>query len=157
GPQGRIGDAATIIMTGGLLSFIGNAASASTELVGALTLNAAASFINTIQSTAGAVGQNLTFLGTLTRNAGSDVNFVGSGSALAPANNKIFLTGVNEIQAFVLTVDQSSTLSGSFALTLTTGAASFNINPTDSLATIQGDIDAGWGAGVGTVSALFNN
>src|SRR6202012_1815559 len=80
GQDGRIGDAATITLAGGTLSYIGSGGAATKETVGQLIVNAPVSGTNTIQSTAGASGQQLIFdnpVTGMTRAAGASVNFVG--------------------------------------------------------------------------------
>ena len=160
GSQGRIGDATTLALTGGLFSFIGNTSgSATTETIGALTLNAATSFVSTIQSTAGLNNQALTFLEALTRNANTDINFVGIGSDIGSINNRIFFTGISENQIVDFSVLQSDNLGGSYTLSFN-GVLTAAINTTDPLTgagSIQSKIDAVLGAGNTLASLVFNN
>ncbi len=85
----RIANSAPITLSGGTLNFLGNATAASTETVGALTLGAGTSTVNTTPGT----GQTaaLTFA-SLTRAVGSGgaVNFTGTG--LGGASNKVLFT-----------------------------------------------------------------
>jgi len=88
----RLNDAAPIVLSGGTLSLIGNAAGTN-ESIGNVTVNPGASFESTIRITS--TGGTLTSLtGTdLMRNAGASLNLVGVGGDLGGAANQLVFTG----------------------------------------------------------------
>jgi fibronectin-binding autotransporter adhesin len=87
--------AGAITSSGGTINFIANAA-ATTETVGALTLNAGALTVN---STAGAGGSTLT-VPSITRNAGGTLYVNGTG--LGGGTNQVVLTTANALTNTIL-------------------------------------------------------
>jgi autotransporter-associated beta strand protein len=87
----RIDDAALVTLAGGTISYIGNAASATTEVIGGLTLNSNTNSI--IESTAGAAGQQLTFAGDVTPNVGGFVQLKPIDADFALGSHEIRFTG----------------------------------------------------------------
>ncbi len=128
----RLNDAAAITLAGGTLNVLGAANAASTELIGAITLNAGQSQIQTTAGTGGSIA--LTSSATLTRNAGSDINFVaGGGQTLGSATNQIIfnvapttlLTGTTNGIVKAATVTDAAT--GGFNLATATGTTTSSI------------------------------
>ena len=94
----RIGAAVPVTLAGGTFNFLGNNAAntATTQTLGAVTVNAGNSAINSQIGTATGDTSSLQ-IGTLTRAAGGLLTFTGVGaplgSSIAPGSNTITITG----------------------------------------------------------------
>ncbi len=96
----RVYDGATIALTGGTLLFRGYAGAASTETLGAVTINTS-QFSGTTQSQPGIISEVDTTnaastvavtIASLTRGTGANINFVGLGAIVGSTINQIILT-----------------------------------------------------------------
>lgn len=118
----RVNDAAPISMSGGTVSFNGRANSASSEVLGALTVAQGANIIiSGVQAVGSFASADLTFA-SLTRSAGTTITFTSGGGTLGSVgtNPRIFFTS--------LLANNSANALGAWAIANSTDYAGYNVS-----------------------------